>query len=117
MKRHSFYKLIDILKDPFVKINKVFDKDFFKSRRDLHFLVFYLIIYSLLFFGSKIEILQLDQLPSLVLLIFSWFFSYFINFVREHYYARKGADWDSFDVYAGCYGGLVGAIVYIILNY
>lgn len=109
--------LLKILKHPFVNFFNIFNKDFFKERRDLHFVLSFAIILLFLVIGDLVKELQLDQLPFWFIMILGWFGAYFANFVREHYYARKGAKWDWFDIYAGCYGGLVGAIVYIILNY
>ena len=49
-------------------------------------------------------------------MILGWFGAYGINFAREWYYAAKGvAKWDWFDIYAGCYGGLTAAILYLFL--
>lgn len=114
MNKNSF---LSFIKAPFVNFFNIFNKDFIKERRDLHFAISLLIIYSFLLIGDAIPALQIDQLPFWFIMILGWFGAYFANFIREHYYATKGAKWDWFDVYAGCYGGLVGAIVYIILSY
>ena len=115
MKTHSFFKLLNILKHPFVNFFNIFNKDFFKERRDLHFALSFAIILLFLVIGDLVKELQLDQLPFWFIMILGWFGAYFANFLREHYYARKGAKWDWFDIYAGCYGGLTAAILYLVL--
>jgi hypothetical protein len=115
MKTHSFFKLLNILKAPFVNFFNIFNKDFYKERRDLHFAFSFAIVLLFLVIGDIVKELQIDQLPFWFILLLGWILAYGINFVREWYYAAKGAGkWDWFDIYAGCYGGLTAAILYLI---
>lgn len=108
--------LLKILKHPFVNFFNIFNKDFYKERKDLHFVFSFAIVLLFLVIGHAVKELQIDQLPFWFILILGWFIAYFINFIRENYYARKGAKWDWFDIYAGCYGGLFAAIVHLLAN-
>lgn len=115
MKTHSFFKLLNILKAPFVNFFNIFNKDFYKERRDLHFAFSFAIVLLFLVIGDIVKELQIDQLPFWFILLLGWILAYGINFAREWYYAAKGASkWDWFDIYAGCYGGLTAAILYLI---
>ena len=111
MNKNSF---LSFIKAPFVNFFNIFNKDFIKERRDLHFVVSFLIVYTFLLVGSAIPALQIDQLPFWFIMILGWFGAYAANFFREHYYARKGARFDFLDIYAGCYGGLLASIFFVI---
>jgi hypothetical protein len=117
MKTHSFFKLLNILKAPFVNFFNIFNKDFFKERRYLHFAFSFVIVLLFLVIGHVVKELQIDQLPFWFILILGWFIAYFANFTREHYYARKGAKWDWFDIYTGSYGGLTASLIYIFITW
>lgn len=113
----SFFSLLQALSQPFKNFKNIFNKDFFKERRDLHFAFSFAILTLFFSLGNVIKELQIDQLPFWFIMILGWFGAYGINFAREWYYAAKGvAKWDWFDIYAGCYGGLLGAILYLILR-
>jgi hypothetical protein len=111
----SFNSLLKVLSQPFKNFKNIFNKDFVKQRRHLHFIVSFAIVFSFFFFGQNVEDLQLQYFPFWVTLLFGWFAAYGINFAREWYYAAKGAAlWDQLDIYAGCYGGLLGAILFLL---
>lgn len=45
------------------------------------------------------------------------FGAYVVNWVRERYYAKKyNAPWDQVDVHMGSYGGVLGAVVFLLVN-
>ena len=111
----SFFKLLNLLKAPFVNFFNIFNKDFYKERRDLHFAFSFAIVLLFLVIGDIVKELQIDQLPFWFILLLGWILAYGINFVREWYYSTKGNKWDWFDIYTGCYGGLTAAILYLIL--
>lgn len=118
MKTHSFFKLLNILKAPFVNFFNIFNKDFYKERRDLHFAFSFAIVLLFLVIGDIVKELQIDQLPFWFILLLGWILAYGINFVREWYYGKfHGAPWDNTDLDMGSYGGILGASLFLILQY
>lgn len=112
----SFKSLLEVLSQPFKNFKNIFNKDFIKQRRHLHFGISFAIIFSFFFFGQNVKDLQLEYFPLWATLLFGWFGAYGINFAREWYYAVKGlAKWDWLDIWAGAYGGLTAAILYLFL--
>jgi hypothetical protein len=113
----SFFSLLQVLSQPFKNFKNIFNKDFIKQRRHLHFIVSAIITFAFFDFGQDVKDLQLQYFPFWAVLLFGWFFAYGINFAREWYYAAKGAaKWDWLDIYAGAYGGLLAAILHLILR-
>lgn len=111
----NFISLWKIISNPFVRITEIFNSKFFSERRHLHFFTTAVIIFILFFFGDDVKSLQLEYVPSVIKVVFSWLVSYIINFSREWYLKVKGrAKWDIIDIYAGCYGGAIGCIIYLI---
>jgi hypothetical protein len=111
----SFNSLWQHVSNPFVRIAEVFDNKFFSQRRYLHFLVSGTAIFFLFFFGDDVKNLQLEYIPWFIKIVFSWMAAYIANYTREWYYRASGkAKWDIIDIYAGCYGGAIGCIVYLI---
>ena len=118
MKSTTFSNLLQAMSQPFKKIKEVFSlKTFFTERRHLHFAISTLIVACFFVLGDDVKALQIEYFPFWFVLLFGWFFGYGINFAREWYYAVKGAaKWDWIDIYAGCYGGLVAAILYLFFR-
>ena len=111
----SFNSLWQHVSNPFVRIAEVFDSKFFSERRYLHFVVSGVAIFFIFFFGDDVKDLQLEYIPWFIKIVFSWMAAYIVNYTREWYYRASGkAKWDIIDIYAGCYGGAVGCIAYLI---
>jgi hypothetical protein len=113
----SFYSLLQALSQPFKNFKNIFNKDFIKERRHLHYGLSFIIVFVFFFFGDNVKELQLEYFPFWAVLLFGWFSAWGINFAREWYYAIKGlAKWDWLDIWAGCYGGLTAAILYLFVK-
>lgn len=69
----------------------------------------------ILFLG--IRIFDLRGLPLPFILFLGYLGGYIINFSREWYLAKfKGTPFSSTDIIFGGYGGLVGTLIYILLQ-
>lgn len=108
--------LFTVLLHPFKNFFNVFNKNIVKENRDLHFTISFLIVTAFLYSGKVIEELQINQLPPGFIILLGWAIAYALNFGREVYYARKENKFDFLDIYAGCYGGLVASIIYVICS-
>jgi len=95
-------------------IPKVFSKNFFKQRYYLHFFVSIAISFVVIRFMSIN--MHLADTPIWFHILCGWVIGYVINLVREGILEDRGvAKFDWCDVHAGAYGGIVGAILYILL--
>jgi hypothetical protein len=115
MKKQSpFQGLLQSLWNPFRNFKNIFDKDFKKQRRDKHFVYSTGILLGLFTFAHFF--MKFDAAPFWVVLLFGWFAAWAGNFAREWYREVKlGYKWDWLDIWAGCYGGLTAAILYLFL--
>jgi hypothetical protein len=96
-------------------IPKVFSKNFFKNRYHLHFFI------SLLFTFLSIRLMclhmHLEDTPTWFKILIGWGGAYVVNAIREGFLEDRGkAKFDWCDVHAGAYGGIIGTILYIIIN-
>jgi hypothetical protein len=114
----SFNSLWQHVSNPFVRIAEVFDGKFFSQRRYLHFLVSGVAIFFIFFFGNGVKDLQLEYIPWFIKIVFSWMAAYIVNYTREWYYGKfHGAPWDNTDLDMESYGGILGASLFLILQY
>jgi hypothetical protein len=109
-----FQGLLQSLWNPFKNFKNIFNEDFKKSGREKHFLYSVGILFILFMFAHFF--MKFDASPFWVVLLFGWFGAWMGNFAREWYReVRLGYKWDWLDIWAGCYGGLVAAIFYLLI--
>lgn len=107
--------LLKFLSGGFKAITKVFSENFFKERYYIHFFVS--IIISFVAIRFMCINMYLSDTPSWFQILCGWVIGYVANGVREGYLEDKGkAKFDWNDVHAGAYGGIVGSIIYILIN-
>ena len=98
----------------FISSPQIFFKDFIKERRYLHFICSILIVLPCLLFGYKY--MDLENVPIVFIIFLGAFGAFVINWLREGYYEQyHNAFFDYLDVYAGAYGGIAAAIIYLII--
>ena len=107
-----------IIKENFLRYvtntKKIFTPDFIKQNYHKH------LGYSLVltFFAIWFLFLNahLGDTGILFPIFIGGFGAYAVNFVREWYYGKfHGAPWDEVDLDMGSYGGILGAILYLLI--
>ena len=60
--------------------------------------------------------MKFNYAPFVVVILFGWFGAWIGNYVREWYIeVRLGYKWDWLDIWAGCYGGLLASVIYLLI--
>lgn len=102
------------LKNYLTDTTKIFGKDFVKQNYHKH--LFYSLVLTI---PSIIFLMHYANLADTGLLFQTFvggFGAYGVNFVREWYYGIKyKAPWDWTDLNMGSYGGIIGALVGVLL--
>ena len=112
----TFIALLKTISTFFTSFPQIFFKNFIKERRYLHFICSILITFLSLLFAYKY--MYLGDLPMLFIIFLGWFEAYAINWLREGYYNYKSKyeiEFDYLDVYAGAYGGIAAAVIYLLI--
>jgi hypothetical protein len=98
----------------FIKLPMVFNKDFIKARRHLHYSLTFLIMFGLFVFAKFF--MQFTNIPVIPTIVFGWLGGWMINALREGYREDKyDYPFDWLDVFAGTWGGITASIVYMII--
>jgi hypothetical protein len=115
MDNHTpFQGLLQSLWNPFKNFKNIFNKDFIKERRHLHFSLSAVILFA--FFVFAHFFMKFNEAPFWVVLLFGWFGAWLINTLREGYREDKyDYPFDWLDVFAGAWGGITASIVYMII--
>lgn len=112
--KSPFQNLLISLMNPFISFNQIFNNEFNKQRRDMHFWASSLLLSG--FFCLAYLFLDFKDTPYLAVLSFGWFGAWGINFAREWYReVRLGYRFDWLDIWAGCYGGLFASLNYLLI--
>jgi len=111
MKNTPFNNLLLQLTPVITNLNFFFKKEFITENFYKHFLLSILILFT------GIRVFDLKGLPTAFILCVGYLAGYAINFTREWYLAKfKGNPFSFSDVIFGGYGGLIGTLIYIILQ-
>jgi hypothetical protein len=110
--------ILPILKNGIIKfftdIKFFFTKDFIKENYHKHFL--YSLVLTIPSIWFMYEYMQLKDTGIGFTIFIGGFGSRGVNFVREWYYGMKyKASWSWEDINFGTYGGIIGAIIAILI--
>ena len=102
------------IKNYFLDIKKIFSPLFIKNNYHKHlFYSFILTIPSIMFL---LQYFDLADTGVFFQIFIGGFGAFFVNFIREWYYGKyHGSAFDGTDINMGSYGGILGAIVAIII--
>lgn len=110
----TFITLLRSVLSFFTSFPQIFFKDFIKERRHLHFTYSLVITFLSLLFAHKF--MYFGDVQIWGVLFIAAFEGYVINWLREGHYENKyGAPFDYLDIYAGTYGGIAAAIIYLLI--
>lgn len=107
-----------ILKDKVVRYvtntKKIFTPDFVKQNYHKH--LGYSLVLTFFAIWFLFAFAQLGDTGNLFPIFLGGFGAYAVNFAREWYYGKfHDAPWDGVDLDMGSYGGIIGAILYLVL--
>ena len=118
MKKFYFEcSICPILKENFLRYitntKKIFTPDFIKQNYYKHF--GYSLVLTFFAIWFLFEFAYLGDTGSLFPIFVGGFGAYGVNFLREWYYGKfHDAPWDGVDLDMGSYGGILGAILFLI---
>lgn len=96
-------------------ITKVFSKNFIKERYYLHF--FISLVLTFLSVRLLVVYAHFNDLPAGIKILVGWMGAYLVNYYRETLLFKIGkAKFDFLDIHAGAYGGIIGTVIYILLQ-
>ena len=119
MKKFYFEcSICPILKDNIVRYitntKKIFTPDFVKQNYHTHF--GYSLVLTFFAIWFLFDFAHLRDTGNFVPIFVGGFGAYGANFLREWYYGKfYGAPWDNIDLDMGSYGGILGAILYLLI--
>ena len=107
-----------ILRDNIVRYvtntKKIFTPDFIKQNYHKH--VGYSLVLTFFAIWFLFAYAQLGDTGNLFPIFLGGFGAYAVNFLREWYYGKfHDAPWDNTDLDMGSYGGIIGAILYLLI--
>lgn len=114
MKSTPFKNLVKNTINFLISPPKIFGKNFIKNRYHLHFFLTLGIVFALMLFAY---FFMNFYPPFSIALVAGWFLGHTGNLIRESYLEDKGVaifDWN--DVFAGAWGGIISAILFIIIT-
>lgn len=119
MKKFYFEcSICPILRDNIIRYvtntKKIFTPDFVKQNYHKHF--GYSLVLTFFAIWFLFAYAHLGDTGNFFPIFVGGFGAYAVNFAREWYYGKfHGAPWDNTDLDMGSYGGIIGAILYLLL--